>query len=90
MDTSMNIKARRMKKMTMDNNLIPKGEEDEIGSQYCSRCMSWWLDRPSTIVCPVCGRRLYDFRNEIYETLLQIIDTAHLDSSPGPYQRLDL
>ena len=78
MDTSTNIKAQRMKKITMYNNLILKGEEGEIGSQYCSRCMSCWLDQPSKIVCPVCGRKLDDFRNEVYETLLQLIDTARI------------
>lgn len=80
MDISTNIKAQRMKKITMYNNLVHEGKEGEIGSQYCSRCMSYWLDQPSKTVCPVCGRKLYDFRNEVYETLLQFIDTAHLHS----------
>jgi DNA-directed RNA polymerase subunit RPC12/RpoP len=80
MDTSTNTKVQRNKKIATYNNLLPKGKEEEIGSQYCSRCMSSWLDQPSKIECPVCGRRLYDFRNETCETLLQIIDAADMDS----------
>jgi hypothetical protein len=80
MDTTANIKAQRMKKITMYNNFIQKAEEGEFGSQYCSQCMSSWLDQSSKTVCPVCKRKLYDFRNEASETLLQLIDAANLNS----------
>ena len=80
MNTSANTNTQIMKKITMYNNLILQRVDEEIGSYYCCRCMSWWLDQAPKTVCPVCGRKLYDFRNEVYETLLQIIDTAQLDS----------